>query len=486
MCLLVLILILISAYYYSTKKFSYWSKRSVKHDQPYPLVGNNIRQLFRFRTTAELASEMYHKYPHEKVVGFYKQTTPVLIVRDLDIVKRILSLDFPHFHDRGLITNDVEIIYQNLLHARGDDWKLLRKKVAEAFTITKIKAMFPALLKCTDKLKSVADGIAANGEEFDARDLLERFAMEFIAEAGFGVDIDTINNKHSRFREIINLGVNPPLQTQVLQIICDIFPALRRLSHVHDRRLEEGVSKLVQNVLQERNYKPSGRGDFIDILLKIQAQGKMRGESFKKNPDGTSMIVEKEMDLPCLIAQVFIFFVTGFDTSSAAMSYTLHEIAYNPKTQRRIQKNIDEVLEKHNGKLSFEALFEMSVLKMAFLEGMRMRDPAGVIPRICTKTCTIPELNITIDPGVKILIPTQGIYSDDKHFKDPKEFLPDRFSAEEMNKRHKFSYLPFGGGPRMCLGEKKPHNIIFFTPKFLCIVPWVELIINYCNYFYSD
>lgn len=76
-----------------------------------------------------------------------------------------------------------------------------------------------------------------------------------------------------------------------------------------------------------------------------------------------------------------------------------------------------------------------------------------LLPRECTKDYTFPGTNVTIKKNTSIFIPLIGIQNDPKHFPNPDKFDPDRFTAEEKAKRDKFLHIPFGEGPRICIGE---------------------------------
>ncbi|XP_013177589.1 PREDICTED: cytochrome P450 6B2-like, partial [Papilio xuthus] len=78
----------------------------------------------------------------------------------------------------------------------------------------------------------------------------------------------------------------------------------------------------------------------------------------------------------------------------------------------------------------------------------------GVLNRTCARRYKIPDLNVTIDPGVKIVIPAQAIQMDEKYFDNPNEFRPERFSPDEEKKLNQYMYMPFGRGPRACIGTR--------------------------------
>ncbi|KOB64846.1 Cytochrome P450 [Operophtera brumata] len=455
MILIILLLILLAFYLYSTRKHSYWAKRNVKHNSPIPLFGNHFNNVFGLRSIVEVATELYNQYPEEKVVGYYRGMTPELIIRDLDIARTILSVDFAYFYPRGLGRDiKLEPLLANLFHADGDSWKLLRQRLTPAFTTAKLKAMFPLVVKCAKKMQVVGEGVVTGSGECDVRELMARFTTEFIGACGFGIEVDTINNENSLFRQLGKTIFKRSWKTIFLIGVWELFPELRTVVQATDDHLEKCVTEIVRNICEQRNYEPSGRNDFIDLLLELKTKGVIKGDSIEtRNADGTPVTVEMEMDLKCIVAQVFVFFAAGFETSSSASSYTLLQLAYNQEVQRKIQNEIDEVLVKYNNELCYDSISEMSLLSMAFKEAMRMFPSLGNLHRVCARRYTIQDLDITIDRGVKIIVPLQAIQNDEKYFDNPSEFKPERFADMDM-KRNNYSYLPFGAGPRACIGAR--------------------------------
>ncbi|XP_011550954.3 cytochrome P450 6B2 [Plutella xylostella] len=450
---------LIAFYFYSTRNHSYWSKRNVKHEKPIPIFGNHFRNIFGYKSITDISEELYNKYKDEKVVGYYRGNTPELIVRDPELVKRILNVDFAYFYMRGLTRNDaLEPLLLSLFHVEGDRWKLLRQRLTSAFTTHKLKGMFPLVVQCAGKLQAAAAALAARAEPYDVRELMARFTTEFIGACGFGIEMDTINNEHSQFRDLGKLIFTPSLRSVILIGLIEIYPNLMNYVSVSNKEIEKSILQIFNQIREQRNYKPIGRNDFVDLLLELEQKGKIQGESIeKRDSDGKPIQVEMDLDMKVMVAQLFVFFAAGFETSSSATSFTLHQLAYNPDVQTRIQGDIDRVMTKYNNKLCYESISEMKLLDMAFKESMRMFPSLGVLNRVCAKKYVIPELGITLDPGVKILIPIQAIQKDEKYFDNPTEYRPERFTAEAEKERHKFVYLPFGEGPRACIGTRLGH-----------------------------
>ncbi|CAB3246642.1 unnamed protein product [Arctia plantaginis] len=452
----IIVIIIISLYFYGTRTFKYWEKRGVKHDKPLPLVGNNLMGCLFKSSVTQIADELYWKYPNERVVGFYRSTRPELIIRDPELVKRILMTDFTSFFERGLNPHNTifEPLMQNLFFVDGDAWKLLRQRITPAFTTGKLKAMFPLIVERAERLKAITLEAAADGKAVDARDIMARYTTDFIGACGFGLDADSLKDENSAFRKlgrkIFEFEVKDIIKAILKEIFPEIFYNLKMWA-----RIDKDMNELVAEILRMRNYKPSGRNDFIDLMLECRMKGTIVGDSLERQkPDGTPEEARLEFNDGLIAAQVFVFFAAGFETSSSATSFTLHQLAYNQDVQKKAQDEIDRVLKKHDGKLCYDAVKEMEYLEWVFKEGMRMFPSLGFLLRRCTKPYTFSDLNFSIDKDTRVLIPLQSIHNDPKYFKDPEVFRPERFSPDEFDSSKKFVYLPFGDGPRACIGER--------------------------------
>ncbi|XP_037961243.2 cytochrome P450 6B2 [Plutella xylostella] len=460
MLFLLVSFVVVLVYYYLTRNFDYWAKRGVKHDNPIPLFGNNFRQFFFKISLTDIVAEQYFKYPEEKMVGFYRANEPRLILRDPELVKQVLITDFPYFYRRGLNPHKevIEPLLKNLFFADGDIWKLLRQRMTPAFTSGKLKAMFPLIVERAEKLQQIAADAARTGKEVDVRDLMARYTTDFIGACGFGIEADALNDEDSTFRKLGKRIFTTSRRDGFVVFLKLVFPETFKNLNFLVPEIEQNAVGLVKSIMEQRNYKPIGRNDFIDLLLELREKGKIVGESIeKRKSDGTPLTAELEFDDLLMTAQVFIFFAAGFETSSSATSYTLNQIAFHPDVQKKCQDEIDTVLAKYDNKLCYEAVKEMQYLDMAFKEGMRMFPSLGFLIRRCAKQYTFPGTNITIDEGIPIMIPLQAMQTDEKYFEDPELFLPERFHPDRSADIKKHIYLPFGEGPRACIGERLGH-----------------------------
>lgn len=145
------------------------------------------------------------------------------------------------------------------------------------------------------------------------------------------------------------------------------------------------------------------------------------------------------------------------------MTMALYELAYRPEIQKKLGEEINEVSKRYDGKITYEALAEMQyldqvvkgfilwkftlkkiILKFNSTETLRIYTPIGQIFRKAENDYKVPGTNFTLEKGVIAIIPAHAIHHDSKYYYDPELFNPDRFAPEEVKKRPKFCFLPFG------------------------------------------
>lgn len=133
-----------------------------------------------------------------------------------------------------------------------------------------------------------------------------------------------------------------------------------------------------------------------------------------------------------MTAQAFVFFLGGFETTSTQMCIIAHELLLNQDVQKRLQDEIDEVLEKTNGKPGYDEIMSMPYLDAVFYESLRRHPQALFLDRECIKSYELPPSlpggkPFTVQPGMNLWIPVVGISNDKNYFENPKKFDPERY-----------------------------------------------------------
>ena len=164
---------------------------------------------------------------------------------------------------------------------------------------------------------------------------------------------------------------------------------------------------------------------------------------------------KQEITLEDICSQAFIFFLAGFETVSTFLTFAFYELTVNPEIQSRLREELQTV----EGKITYETLLGLKYLDMVVSEVLRKWPPAILTDREVNKQITIQpkkpgERPLVLEEGVACMLPIFAIHRDEKFYPDPEQFDPERFSDENKHKINPSAYLPFGTGPRNCIGSR--------------------------------
>jgi cytochrome P450 family 6 len=341
--------VLLLAALYVRRKFSYWSDLGVEHLSPSFPYGN-IKGVFSTHALHDVLQTMYTTMKSSVRYGFmgvYYYIQPVALILDLDLVKAVLVKDFQHFHDRGIYYNERDDpLTAHLFAIDGQKWKVLRTKLTPTFTSGKMKMMFPTVVKISEAFKHTMTVEAQRGVAFEMQDLLARFTTDVIGTCAFGLDCNSLENPDTEFRRNGKLVFGQNNFAKL--IIATQFRTLARW--LRTKIILPEMTTFFTNVVREtiafRETNKVKRNDFMDLMIDM-----------KNSEDPNNSLTFDE-----ILAQCFVFFVAGFETSSTVMVYTLYELAQNQQLQDRARKSVQEVLEKHGGVMDYDSMMEMTYI----------------------------------------------------------------------------------------------------------------------------
>lgn len=205
---------------------------------------------------------------------------------------------------------------------------------------------------------------------------------------------------------------------------------------------------MVTKTIEDRERNNIVRKDLMQYLIQLRNNSEAGGDEWKINSSGKSV---KSMSYEQIAAQVFIFYIAGSESSSSAVAYTLYELTQNEELMERAQVDVKETLEKHNGEMSYDAIMDMKFIDLCMKETLRKYPGLPILNRECTKNYQIPGTKFTIEKGTSIVISLLGLHRDEQFFPNPEKYDPDRFT-DEKRAYDEDMYMPFGAGPRNCIG----------------------------------
>jgi cytochrome P450 family 9 len=237
--------------------------------------------------------------------------------------------------------------------------------------------------------------------------------------------------------------------------------------NLFDSKTMSFFTSAIRDTMREREKQGIVRNDMIDLLLQAK-KGNLEHENTKTEDDSAGFATVEESDLgkqkikhtwgeDYLIAQAFIFFFAGFETISTAMSFIAYELIANPEVQQKLQDEIDSVeASLEGGDLNYESVQKMKYMDMVISEALRKWPAAPIIDRMCTRPYTLEYDNKKIDfeVGRNFFIPVSAFHHNEEYFPNPYRFDPERFNDENKGNINPDVYLPFGIGPRNCIGSR--------------------------------
>lgn len=350
------IAILSLGYYILKRKYSYWADRGVPFIKPVIPFGT-LKGVGTTISNAEMIRRSYAELKGKSPIGgIFFFTKPVALVTDIDLLKTVFVKDFQYFQDRGFLMNEKDDpLSVNLLTMTGDQWKHSRNKISPTFTSGKLKMMHSTILYVANRLSNHLMGIVKDQPmELEVKDILARFTTDVIANVAFGIDVDSLANPENAFRVAGRRVVETNTIDRLKFIFTVIFPDLSRMLGFSFSKPDviKFFMTAIKGAVDLREKQNIKRNDFLSLLVQIKNTGKLEGDTANLG----------KMSFNELASQVFAFFGAGFETSASTMAFALYELTQNPDVQEKAQAELVEVLERHDGNLTYEAVSELHYL----------------------------------------------------------------------------------------------------------------------------
>ena len=304
---------------------------------------------------------------------------------------------------------------RGMLTAEGEDWRVQRHAAAGAFRPAEMAAFAPTFARIADAALSrwtASDGPTDVGAE--------------MSSVTFDIMLETMLSGGEGFR-----GADPLAQ------VIDLETGLSRL------RLSYFVAQDAFHAGRSEPLSPGGQALAADILAMVRRR---RGES--ERGDLVDLLIKAGFDDELLADNLRGFIVAGHGTTALALTWALYLVAAHPPTAARIRAEAD-ALACVSGEFGPEQVQRLTFTRQVISEALRLYPPAFAITRVAQKDAELAGHRVKA--GRRINIPIYAIHRHRRLWSDPDVFDPDRF-APGAAPVDRYSYLPFGAGPRICLG----------------------------------
>ena len=349
----------------------------------------------------------------------------VFLLNHPDYIRDVLVTHNKNFMKGDGLQRAKRLLGEGLLTSEGELHMRQRRLMQPAFHRQQIAGYAATMVEYAARMR---DGWK-EGETLDLAREMTHLTLVIASKTFFDADVDwEANEIGNSFNEVLSLFHFLALPFSQL---------LEKLPLLVVRRFQSARERLdakIFRMIDERRRNGGERGDLLSILIQARDE----------EGDGTGMSDEQLRD------EMMTIFFAGHETAANALTWTWYLLSQNPAVEAKLHQEIGEVL---GGRLPTAGDYpNLRYTEMVFAESMRLYPPALATQRRALNDYQINEYLIPAGSGV--LMSQYLMHRNEKYFPDPLKFDPERWRPEARESRPKFSYFPFGGGPRLCIGEQ--------------------------------
>lgn len=387
-----------------------------------------------------------------KVAGLYVGNLPSVLVSDVDLIKQLCIKDFSKCPNRTLPLGEDKYLKGGMSLTRDENWKFIRSSLSPAFSSGKIRQMVPIMQHCADSLVKKLKEDTSNGETIDICPYCGAYSMDVIASTAFGMDIDVQNNKDSDFvknsKIVFSRGLANPLVLLMIFMPFLRFVLPKLNMSFFPKKVAKFFISVVDTVVADKKSDKEARKDLMWLMMNAHKDiGKSEDEyasesrfNFQKRP-----LTSQE-----ILANSLIFFLAGYETTANVLSFVMYNLAIYPEYADEVTREVDENIGKE--KPTYDNVSKLAFLDQFTSEVLRLYGSASRFNRILEEDIVLNGYKIPKDTDVQF--PVTAIHRDPELWPDPEVFDPSRFLPENKDKRHPYAWIPFGVGPRNCVGMR--------------------------------
>ncbi len=341
-----------------------------------------------------------------------------------DLIHQVLVDDAAKYYKPQLTKQVLKPSVGNgLLVSDGDFWKRQRKLAQPAFHMKRVEAYGQVMVDYTERM--MANWQA--GRQYDLMNEMMQLTMNIVSKTLFGADVsaeaEIIGSAITVGQESANKAFN-----HLIQIPLWLPTAENRAT----KQALNTLNEIIHRFIRERRESGKDEGDLLSMLLMARDED-----------DGGQMNDQQLRD------EAFTLFTAGHETTANSLTWTWYLLAQNPQAEAKLHEELDAVL---GGRLPNVAdLARLPYTEMVIKEAMRLYPAAWIVGREPIEDTTIGSY--PVKKGWLVFISPYSVHRDPRWFHDSDQFIPERFSPENEGQIPRYGYIPFGGGPRVCIGN---------------------------------
>jgi len=359
------------------------------------------------------------------VARFWGGPRAIYVLSHPDHVRDMLVTNNAKFRKGRALQRAKRLLGEGLLTSEGEYHRRQRRLAQPAFHRQRVVAYGRVMVEYAER----AAARWRDGEELDISEEMMRLTLAVVGKTLFDAEVESdADEVGAALTEVMNLfGYLMLPFSELLEKLP--LPPRRRFMRARAR-----LDAVIYRIIEERRRTGGDRGDLLSMLL----------DAVDEEGDRTGMTDEQLRD------EVMTIFLAGHETTANALTWTWYLLAQNPEAEAKLHAELDAVLA--GGRVPTpEDVPALPYTEMVVAETMRLYPPAWALGRLALEDHEVGGYRIPA--GSLILASQYVIQRDPRFFPDPERFDPERWTPEAKAARPQFSYFPFGGGPRRCIGE---------------------------------
>lgn len=359
------------------------------------------------------------------VTRFSAATQTIYFLNHPDHIKDVLVTHHARFMKGRALQRAKRLLGEGLLTSEGDFWRRQRRLAQPAFHRQRIRSYAETMVEYAVQTSARW----RDGRELDISSEMTRLTLAVVGKTLFDANVESdADEVGAALTDVMSLFG---------YLMLPFSEVLERLPLPPRRRFERARARLdavLYRIIEERRAGGEDRGDLLSTLL----------HAVDEEGDRTGMTDEQLRD------EAMTIFLAGHETTANALTWTWFLLSQNTEAEERLHAELDEVLAGGRAP-TFEDVPRLRYTEMVVAESMRLYPPAWAVGRLALEDHEVG--GYSIPRGALVLVSPYVMHRDPRFYPDPLRFDPERFTPEAKAARPQFSYFPFGGGPRRCIGE---------------------------------
>lgn len=361
---------------------------------------------------------------HPDVTRLQLGAWPTLLINNSDLIEQVMVKQHEKFIKNRFFWRQLEaLLGTGLFTAEGQAWQRQRKLAAPAFATLPLQNYAPDMVAMAERMV----GSWEDGQELELHAAMMELALRIAAKSLLNAEIDDyladFEQAGTWIIDEIAARVARPVR------IPDWVPLP---GHIRYRRGVSYIERLVYDVIEDHRRGGANSNDFLSLL--------MAG----RDEDGKPLTDKQLRD------EVHNMLLAGYETSAISVSWGFHLLGQHRDVQAMIAEEVKAIADGRH--LTHEDIPNLTHTEHAVIEIMRLYPPAWSIGREAAEDAQIGPYRIP--KGTTVFMSPWVTHRDPRYFEDPAAFRPERWAGDFRRRLPRFAYYPFGGGPRICIGNR--------------------------------